>query len=518
MRVTSVGHAGLFIETRHGSVLCDPWFNEAFFASWFPFPSNEEVDLDAISSPDYLYLSHLHHDHFDPRFLREHVSKETTVLLPDYPLDLLERALRDVGFKHFVQTTNCEPVELDGLSVAISAAVAPTDGPLGDSGLVLGDGERRLFNQNDSRPLELDRLRELGPYDAHLLQFSGAIWYPMVYRFSEQRKQALGRKKRENQMARALRYVEQIDGDYVFPSAGPPCFLDDALFHLNDLGDDPANIFPDATVFIEYLEQQGHDNGRLLIPSSTVDLAREGAPVEHPLPDEEVAQIFERKRKYLEAYKARRQPAIDAERASWPRGVVDVEKELREWFEPLLAQADMTCVGVNGRLLLDFGEGEGVKIDFEQRRVYAWDGGDEWEYRLGLDKALVEACIVAGYEDWINELFLSCRFEAERKGAYNEYVYNFFKTLTEERVQYAEGYYAEQSHEEQLFECEGYLVQRRCPHLKADLTRFGSVEDGVLTCALHGWQFELETGRCLTSDDRRLYTEPIDPERKRDAA
>ena len=231
-----------------------------------------------------------------------------------------------------------------------------------------------------------------------------------------------------------------------------------------------------------------------------------------------LAQIFERKREYLEAYKARRQPAIDAERASWPRGVVDVEKELREWFEPLLAQADMTCVGVNGRLLLDFGEGEGVKIDFEQRRVYAWDGGDEWEYRLGLDKALVEACIVAGYEDWINELFLSCRFEAERKGAYNEYVYNFFKTLTEERVQYAEGYYAEQSHEEQLFECEGYLVQRRCPHLKADLTRFGSVEDGVLTCALHGWQFELETGRCLTSDDRRLYTEPIDPERKRDAA
>jgi UDP-MurNAc hydroxylase len=55
---------------------------------------------------------------------------------------------------------------------------------------------------------------------------------------------------------------------------------------------------------------------------------------------------------------------------------------------------------------------------------------------------------------------------------------------------------------------DGYLVQRRCPHLKADLAQFGEVEDGVLTCRMHGWQFDLETGRCLTSDDRRLHSVP----------
>ena len=36
--------------------------------------------------------------------------------------------------------------------------------------------------------------------------------------------------------------------------------------------------------------------------------------------------------------------------------------------------------------------------------------------------------------------------------------------------------------------------------MKADLTRFASIEDGVLTCSLHGWQYELATGACLTSD------------------
>jgi hypothetical protein len=53
VKITSLGHAGLFIETHHGSILCDPWFNPAYFASWFPFPSNEDIDLEQIRYPDY---------------------------------------------------------------------------------------------------------------------------------------------------------------------------------------------------------------------------------------------------------------------------------------------------------------------------------------------------------------------------------------------------------------------------------------------------------------------------------
>jgi UDP-MurNAc hydroxylase len=131
-------------------------------------------------------------------------------------------------------------------------------------------------------------------------------------------------------------------------------------------------------------------------------------------------------------------------------------------------------------------------------------------YVFHIDPALVEYCILNHEEDWINLLFLSCRFEAERKGQYNEFLYSFFKCLSPERIQYAEGYYVEQQGDNQLFECQGYLVQRRCPHLKADLTRFGEVSDGVLTCTLHGWQFDIATGTCLTSEDKRLYTRKIE--------
>jgi UDP-MurNAc hydroxylase len=55
-----------------------------------------------------------------------------------------------------------------------------------------------------------------------------------------------------------------------------------------------------------------------------------------------------------------------------------------------------------------------------------------------------------------------------------------------------------------------WVVQRRCPHLKADLTRFGKVEDGVLTCQLHGWRFDLASGRCLTSVGHQVRARKAD--------
>jgi UDP-MurNAc hydroxylase len=162
---------------------------------------------------------------------------------------------------------------------------------------------------------------------------------------------------------------------------------------------------------------------------------------------------------------------------------------------------------VNGRVLLEAGD-EHIIIDFLERRVYR-HAGEQFRYRFHIDRALVESCILRHEEDWVNELFLSCRFEAEREGPYNEYVYNFIKGLSPERLQYAEGYYAEQAPVQELWRCGDYLIQKRCPHLKADLERFAEVDRGILTCTMHGWQFELDTGRCLTSDDRRLYTERV---------
>ena len=541
MRTTFLGQAGLFIETRAGSILCDPWFNPAYFGSWFPFPANDGIDPALIGQPTYLYISHLHHDHFDPAWLSQHVARDATVILPDYLIDDLRHELHALGFRHFLETADCEPIDLaGGLRVMVNALTAPTDGPIGDSALLVDDGETRLLNLNDARPPDPDKLLSLGPIDLLFLQFSGAIWYPMVYEFPERAKTTLAHKKRVVQLARAQRYIEIIEPAFVVPSAGPPCFLDDDLFEFNDLRRDPANIFPDQEVFLDHLAAAGIRGGRLMLPGSVGELRRGSFEVSHPLPEPEIRRIFDERETYLRAYQARVRPLLDAEHARWsvaatsaplateptagePGAPLDLVAELKAWFEPLMGFGEQICVGIGAPVLLDLrgplglavrpeGQPPGIILDFVDQLVRPWDGVELPRYVFRIDRPLVEILVREHEVDWVNSLFLSLRFRAARKGPYNEFVYTWFKCLDLERLQYAEGYYAEKAKAEGSFVLDGWEVQRRCPHMKADLTRFAQIEDGVLTCSLHGWQYELESGRCLTSEGHELTARQLSVE------
>jgi UDP-MurNAc hydroxylase len=507
MRITFLGHAGAFVETRGGSVLCDPWFTPAYFGSWFPFPRNDELDLTAIARPDYLYVSHLHRDHFDPEFLARHVDKRTRVLLPDFPAPFLERALRELGFTDFVRTRHAEPVALDGLEVAMLAMTAPADGPLGDSAVVLADATARVLNQNDARPGDPAALQALGPYDAHFLQFSGAIWYPIVYDFPAAERRRLAQEKRTNQMARARQYVEWVKAAHVFPSAGPPCFLDDDLRVLNDLDHDPANIFPDQPVFIAELAARGFDNAHLVVPGSVVQLHGDACEVTHPGTDAETLRPFREKAAYLDEYRADWDAWLAAEHARWSDSRRDLHAELAEWFEPLMLRAPITSAGIAGLVVLDLGD-DAIALDFVESAVRSWQG-EPYVYKIDVDRRLVATLVGEHAEDWVNSLFLSCRFRAARPGPFNEYVMTFFKALGPERIDYVEHSFRAAGHDDEYFERDGWRIERYCPHRRADLTRFGEIDAGVLTCSLHHWRFDLATGRCLTSDDRHLRCEPV---------
>ena len=352
MRVTGTGHAGIRIDTRAGSILCDPWVNPAFFASWFPFPDNSQLDWERLGCSDYLYISHLHRDHFDAEHLRRFVSKSATVLLPDYPTSQLEDELRALGFTAFLRTRSNEPLALgDGLTIMVQTLTSPNDGPLGDSSLWVEHDGVRLLNQNDARPANLSEFTKLGPVHAHLLQFSGAIWYPMAYDISATARTELGRSKRSRQVDRTIRYIDDLDASWVFPIAGPPCFLDDELWSLNDLGDDEGNIFMDQQAFIDDYRERGHDNGVILLPGSVAEITGDECTVRHPVSD--VRRFFAHKAEHLHAYRERQRPVIEAAKASWRHPEIDVFDELRRRVEPLLTESTFLADRVGGPVLLE---------------------------------------------------------------------------------------------------------------------------------------------------------------------
>ncbi len=519
MRITFLGHAGAHVETRHGSVLCDPWFTPAYFGSWFPFPRNDQLVPEDFGRPDFLYVSHLHRDHFDAEFLARHVDKGARVLLPDFPTPFLRRALERLGFRHFVESRDGEPFDLDGLEVAIFAMTAPADGPLGDSALMVGDASGRVLDQNDARPGDPEALRALGPYDAHLLQFSGAIWYPVVYDFDATERDRLAAEKRVNQMARAHRYIEWVKAAHVFPVAGPPCFLDDDLYALNDLDHDPTNIFPDQEVFLADLRDAGVDNAHLLVPGSVVDLEG-GACRVTPPDDDALALPFRDKAAYLARYRADWDGWLDCRarvvgargtRSRWPTSRSGSSpswsgRRSRARASPATSCSSSSIDAPTGTT--DGAPAGSICLDFVERKVRA--AADEpFVYRITVDRALVTVLVEDHVEDWVNSLFLSCRFAASRPGPFNEYVMTFFKALGPEQIDYVERSYRRARPADEFFERDGWRIERWCPHRQADLTRFGEITDGVLTCSLHHWQFELASGRCLTSEDRHLRCERV---------
>jgi len=139
----------------------------------------------------------------------------------------------------------------------IAPARPRADGPIGDSALVVSDGRDNGF-QHERRPgppFELDALAsEFGHIDVHLLQYSGAIWYPMVYDMPARAQ-------------RGVRHPEAAAAD----GPGPPIhrpgrgdlggavgratmlFWTPSCENLNDDHGDPANIFPDQIVFLDQM-------------------------------------------------------------------------------------------------------------------------------------------------------------------------------------------------------------------------------------------------------------------------
>jgi UDP-MurNAc hydroxylase len=513
MRATSIGHAGILVETDAGSVLCDPWFVPAFFGSWFVFPRNDRLPddlVERIERADFLYVSHLHGDHHDEPWLREHLRRDIPVVLPGYPTREQERTMRALGFTELVRTVDGEELELaPGLTVAIHIEASITDGPGGDSALVVSDGRTRLVNQNDCRTTDLERLRGHGPVDLHWLQYSGAIWYPMVYDLPEQTKRELCAAKVESQFARAMRYVETIGARAVVPSAGPPAFLDESLFHLNVITGDEASIFPDQRSFLARLSEAGRQ-GILAVPGTAIDVTPESIEVHHPFDDADVTAIFEDKATYLKTYQADWAPWLEAETARWAHDPTDLVATLRAWWEPLLAMAPRLRRAVGAGCLLRAGDCE-ILIDFPAGEVRAY-AGEPYAFRFDIERDLVETVVEARAVDWSNSLLLSCRFTAWRDGEFNEYLYNFLKSLSPERMRRAEAEAVRRLDPppalEPDIELGGWIVQRRCPHRQADLSAFGEIEGDELVCTLHGWRFDLATGRCLTSADHPLRIRP----------
>lgn len=162
-------------------ILCDPWFTEgAYDGAWYQFPRLENP-ISKIGEVDYIYISHIHPDHYDPVFLRQYLAvypKAKIVIASFSPNYLLNKMIAD-GFNPEV----AKKLEIGKTSLnIIPNELNPYDV---DSVLIVSHDGRSVVNLNDNlfneSLIEKIKLITDNKIDLCCLGYTGAGPYPQTY-------------------------------------------------------------------------------------------------------------------------------------------------------------------------------------------------------------------------------------------------------------------------------------------------------------------------------------------------
>ncbi len=495
LAIRMLGHAGLRIDSGPTGIVVDPWFAPAYMGTWFPFPANHHCRRFVEAPVDAVYLTHTHRDHWDGAVLRDLARRGVTAIGPDFGDRSVERLVRSCGFRDIRLVGHGETLTMEG-GAELTAWLHESDG-LSDSSFELVTDAGSLYNQNDAHPEGLSHLTRQP--DVHLLQFSGAHWYPTSYELPPAERLRVGARKRATVMARAMAYLRESGARWAVPFAGPACFLADDLQHLNDVTREGSNPFPDLAAFLQVMEAEETHRGVRWRPGTRLDL-RDGALSVDRHDEAGGIDPYEEKARYLASYREAARARGDLDRgAEATAAAAQFEERFgdRSPIEVLAERAQLRLRCMSGleqappHVLAIRSAGEGCSIDVRRRTCRHGPDADvpaaDWE--IEVPDGLLREFLVSDEEDLASNVFLSYRCRMTRTCEYFEEAIAVLRTLGAPGCGVAAG--AEARSDDTVIALDGHLVPRWCPHRGADLSRYGVVEDDQVVCVVHGRRFPL---------------------------
>jgi len=147
MKFTILSHAGLIVEHQGIQLLSDPWFTgSCYWRSWWNYPPVAE-DLIQKLKPDFIYLTHIHWDHFQAPSLNK-FSKDVKFIVPKGNNDRMKKDLNYLGFKNVQEIKHGQALKLGDDFSIVSYQQFFTNL---DSALIIEGGGVTLFNMNDCK-------------------------------------------------------------------------------------------------------------------------------------------------------------------------------------------------------------------------------------------------------------------------------------------------------------------------------------------------------------------------------
>jgi UDP-MurNAc hydroxylase len=141
-----LSHAGMDVQGGGLSLVMDPWIvGSTYWRSWWNYPPPVKETIDALK-PDFIYLTHIHWDHFQGPSLRR-FPKSTPIIVPKGHFDRMKRDLVAMGFKNVIELAHGESMKLADDFRITSYHFSP----FLDSCLVVETEGVVLLNANDAK-------------------------------------------------------------------------------------------------------------------------------------------------------------------------------------------------------------------------------------------------------------------------------------------------------------------------------------------------------------------------------
>ena len=316
----TLSHAGLRVNAGGKELVCDPWLiGSCYWRSWWNYPPVPRTLVDSLR-PDFIYLTHLHWDHFQSASLKL-FAPDTQVLVPYDRYGRMTRDLKSIGMTNVRELRHGERIELAPGFAVRSFHFSPF---VTDSALVIEAGGKVLLNANDAKFAggPLAQILKLYPKVDFCFRSHSSANPRANYHLLDSPDEYLD--DNEHYLRAFSLFMERVKPRFAIPFASNNCLLHDDVFEMNRLTQTPLAV---RDYFARFAAERGMDTElRIMIPGDRWSEAEGFRLQDH--------DYFTNRDAHLEAYRARVQPTMEKQRQLEERASVSL-RTVERFFKPL---------------------------------------------------------------------------------------------------------------------------------------------------------------------------------------
>lgn len=171
MEITHINNSFISVKVGKTVIFCDPWIGQTNDNAWLSFPIYKDGHKSLKNlKPNFIYISHLHCDHFNPTTLAKYKSKNIQIVIKKFNDQRLKKKLLQNGFKNIIECKNWKKYKLNqDISISIipqmtnnsSGIESQIEYDLDTSILIQSNISKKVFFNNVDNPLSLSDLKKI---------------------------------------------------------------------------------------------------------------------------------------------------------------------------------------------------------------------------------------------------------------------------------------------------------------------------------------------------------------------